>query len=73
MLRRGLTCQQMELGPPDESGRRTPVPVACDPFHLEADTIIAAVGQQPDFSPFTIDPALTPTSGAISRSIPTRS
>jgi NADH-quinone oxidoreductase subunit F len=55
---RGLTCQQMELGPPDESGRRSPVPIACDPFHLEADTIIAAVGQQPDFSPFTMDPAV---------------
>jgi NADPH-dependent glutamate synthase beta subunit-like oxidoreductase len=54
----GLACQQMELGPPDESGRRSPVPVACDPFHLEADMIIAAVGQQPDFSPFTTDPAV---------------
>jgi len=54
----GLTCQQMELGPPDESGRRSPVAVACDPFHLEADTIIAAVGQQPDFSPFTSDQAV---------------
>ncbi len=55
---RGLMCQQMELGPPDESGRRSPVPIACDPFHLEADTIIAAVGQQPDFSPFTLDQAV---------------
>jgi len=54
----GLTCQQMELGPPDESGRRSPVPSACEPFHLEADTIIAAVGQQPDFSAFTTDPAV---------------
>jgi len=54
----GLMCQQMELGPPDESGRRSPVPVACDPFHLEADTIIAAVGQQPDFSAFTTDQAV---------------
>lgn len=54
----GLTCQPMELGPPDESGRRSPVPMACDPFYLEADTIIAAVGQQPDFSPFTTDQAV---------------
>jgi NADPH-dependent glutamate synthase beta subunit-like oxidoreductase len=49
----GLVCQQMELGPPDESGRRRPVPADMAPFVLEADTIIAAVGQRPDFSPFT--------------------
>ncbi len=55
----GLTCQQMELGPPDESGRRSPVPVECDPTVLEADTIIAAVGQQPDFAPFAADPEIT--------------
>ncbi len=48
----GLVCQPMELGAPDKSGRRSPVPVACDPFSLDADTIIAAVGQRPDFSPF---------------------
>jgi formate dehydrogenase major subunit len=53
-----LVCQPMELGPPDESGRRSPVPVDCEPFSLEADVVIAAVGQQPDFSPFTVDPAL---------------
>ena len=55
---RGLFCQQMELGPPDESGRRSPVPTADDPFYLEADSVIAAVGQQPDFAPFTEDPAV---------------
>lgn len=53
-----LVCQQMELGPPDESGRRSPVAADCEPFTLAADTVIAAVGQQPDFSPFTADPAL---------------
>ena len=53
-----LSCQPMELGPPDESGRRSPVPIDCAPFVLEADTIIAAVGQQPDFDPFA-DPAIT--------------
>ncbi|GAB4242810.1 MAG: hypothetical protein Kow00129_01550 [Thermoleophilia bacterium] len=54
----GLVCQPMELGPPDESGRRRPVPVECDPFHVEADTVIAAVGQSPDFSPFADFPGL---------------
>lgn len=53
-----LVCQEMELGPPDESGRRTPVATARAPYELEADVIIAAVGQQPDFSPFTGDTAI---------------
>lgn len=55
---RVLVCQEMELGPPDESGRRSPVPSTRAPFELEADMIIAAVGQQPDFSPFAVDPAI---------------
>lgn len=51
----GLVCQQMELGEPDESGRRKPVPAPVEPFVLKADTVIAAVGQQPDFEPFRSD------------------
>lgn len=47
-----LVCQPMELGAPDESGRLRPVPAACDPISLPADSIIAAVGQRPDFTPF---------------------
>ena len=50
-----LVCQQMELGEPDESGRRRPVPADMAPFVLEADSIIAAVGQKPDFDPFSGD------------------
>jgi NADPH-dependent glutamate synthase beta subunit-like oxidoreductase len=53
-----LVCQPMELGPTDDSGRRSPVPLDCAPVTLEADNVIAAVGQQPDFSPFAADPAL---------------
>ncbi|MHB1343792.1 MAG: FAD-dependent oxidoreductase [Thermoleophilia bacterium] len=55
---RVLLCQEMELGPPDESGRRSPVPASRAPFELEADLVIAAVGQQPDFSPFAADAAI---------------
>ncbi|WP_176013660.1 FAD-dependent oxidoreductase [Victivallis sp. Marseille-Q1083] len=40
-----LTCQRMELGEPDASGRRRPVAVAGSEFEVEADTIIAAIGQ----------------------------
>lgn len=54
----GLVCRQMELGEPDESGRRRPVPADMAPFVLTADTIIAAVGQQPDFEPFKADEAI---------------
>ncbi|MCF8085330.1 MAG: FAD-dependent oxidoreductase, partial [Desulfohalobiaceae bacterium] len=44
----GLKCQRMELGEPDESGRRRPVPIADSEFELEVDQIIPAIGQQPD-------------------------
>jgi len=40
-----LTCQRMELGPPDESGRARPVPVASSEFTVEASSVIAAIGQ----------------------------
>ena len=50
-----LVCQQMELGEPDASGRRRPVPADMAPFVLAADSVIAAIGQQPDFSPFDGD------------------
>jgi heterodisulfide reductase subunit A len=37
----------MELGEPDESGRRRPVPLAGSEFNLPADTVIAAISQVP--------------------------
>ncbi len=52
----GLVCQPMELGPPDESGRRSPVAIDCEPFSMQTDSVIAAVGQMPDFAPFSADP-----------------
>lgn len=53
-----LVCQPMELGAPDDSGRLRPVPSACDPIALLADTVISAVGQRPDFTPFLGAPGL---------------
>jgi len=44
----GLRCIRMQLGEPDESGRRSPVPVRGSEFELEADYLIIAVGQAPD-------------------------
>jgi len=39
---------QMELGPPDESGRRRPVPVEDSEFLIDVDTVIPAIGQASD-------------------------
>jgi glutamate synthase (NADPH) small chain len=39
-----LRCRRMELGPPDESGRRKPVAVAESEFDLAADVVVNAVG-----------------------------
>jgi len=47
---KGLECTRMELGTPDESGRRRPVPVAQSEFVIPCDTVIAAIGQGVDTS-----------------------
>jgi glutamate synthase (NADPH/NADH) small chain len=41
---RALVCQAMELGPPDESGRRRPVPLEGEFETFECDTVIYALG-----------------------------
>jgi len=43
-----LTCQRMQLGEPDRSGRRRPVPVEGSEFVLSCTTAIAAIGQTVD-------------------------
>ncbi|MBD3367695.1 MAG: molybdopterin-dependent oxidoreductase [Candidatus Eisenbacteria bacterium] len=45
-----LTCIRMELGEPDASGRRRPVPVEGSEFTIEVDNVIAAIGQVADLS-----------------------
>ncbi|MBF7084633.1 FAD-dependent oxidoreductase [Desulfallas sp. Bu1-1] len=45
-----LECIQNELGEPDESGRRRPVPVAGSEFTIDVDNVIVAIGQTPDVS-----------------------
>jgi len=57
----GLQCIRMTLGEPDASGRRRPVPVSGSEFFVEADTVIAAVGQAPDLSFLPRDSALERT------------
>ncbi len=43
---KSVTCLKMELGEPDASGRRRPVPVEGSEFDLEVDFILAAIGQK---------------------------
>ncbi len=45
---KGLKCIKMELGQPDTSGRRRPVPIKNSEFILDCDTVIVAVGQNPN-------------------------
>ncbi len=45
---KALECQRMELGEPDSSGRRRPVPVPGSEFLLEVQTVIEAIGQKPN-------------------------
>ncbi len=46
----GLMVQRMTLGEADQSGRRRPVPVEGDVYEIAADTLIAAVSQEPDWA-----------------------
>lgn len=45
---KGLKCLKMELGDPDPSGRRRPIPIQGSEFELDVDGVIIAVGQGPN-------------------------
>jgi len=47
-----IRCQEMELGEPDESGRRRPVPKKGAFFQMRADSLLVAIGEQPDSEVF---------------------
>ncbi|HOU99073.1 MAG TPA: molybdopterin-dependent oxidoreductase [Bacteroidales bacterium] len=51
---KSITCLKMELGEPDASGRRRPVPVEGSDFDLPVDYILAAIGQK-TLAPFIED------------------
>lgn len=44
----GMRCIKMELGEPDEKGRRRPVEIAGSEFVLDVDTVIMAIGTSPN-------------------------
>ncbi|MDX9922062.1 MAG: NADH-quinone oxidoreductase subunit NuoF [Syntrophales bacterium] len=56
---RGITCRRMMPGDFDRSGRRRPVPVEGSEFTLAVDSIISAIGQEPD-------PGFVPNESGIS-------
>ncbi len=45
---RAVRCIRMELGEPDESGRRSPIPVEGSEFEIETDVVIMALGTSPN-------------------------
>jgi glutamate synthase (NADPH) small chain len=45
---RGMRCQRMDLGEPDSSGRRSPVPIAGSEFDFPADVVVYAIGTNPN-------------------------
>lgn len=45
---KGIKCVKMDLGEPDASGRRRPVPVSGSDFVLDVDNVIISIGQTPN-------------------------
>ncbi len=45
---RSVVCQKMELGEPDASGRRRPVPIEGSEYELPVDTVIMSIGTSPN-------------------------
>ncbi len=56
----GLGCIRMELGEPDESGRRRPLPIEGSEFLLDADVVIPAIGARPNLECIPESIARTP-------------
>jgi putative selenate reductase YgfK subunit len=48
-----VRCQEMELGAPDDSGRRRPVPKEGAFFTVQADSLLVAIGEQPEAEVFS--------------------
>ncbi|MCL2707163.1 MAG: FAD-dependent oxidoreductase [Dehalococcoidia bacterium] len=46
----GAECIRMELGEPDASGRRKPVPIKNSEYVMSADMVLTAIGEAPDVS-----------------------
>lgn len=55
---KAVKCIKMELGEPDESGRRSPVPVEGSEFEIPTDTVIMSLGTSPN-------PLIAKTTGGL--------
>jgi glutamate synthase (NADPH) small chain len=55
---KGMECVKMELGEPDESGRRRPEPVKDSNFTIDTDLVIVALGTDPNPIIFNTTPDL---------------
>jgi glutamate synthase (NADPH/NADH) small chain len=53
---RAMECVRMELGEPDDSGRRRPQPIEGSNFEIEVDTVVVSIGNSPN----PLIPATTP-------------
>jgi len=49
-----MQCIRMELGEPDDSGRRRPMPIDGSEFEIPASAVISAISQKPDFNGFEL-------------------
>jgi len=58
---RGMRCIRMELGEPDASGRRRPIPIPGSEFDVDVDIVIMALGTRPNPLVFTDASALERT------------
>jgi heterodisulfide reductase subunit A-like polyferredoxin len=56
---KAIECIKMELGEPDKSGRRRPVPIQGSEFAIEIDALIPAIGQESDWACLTDECACT--------------
>lgn len=54
----GIECIRMELGEPDQSGRRRPVPIPGSEFIIDTDILVPAIGQAVDLSFLTPEDGL---------------
>ncbi|MFZ3102873.1 MAG: NADPH-dependent glutamate synthase [Desulfitobacteriaceae bacterium] len=55
---KSMTCLRYELGEPDASGRRSPVPIPGSEFEIPMDTVVVAIGQGPNPLVTTSTPGL---------------
>ncbi len=62
---REMECIRMELGEPDDSGRRSPVPVKGSEYRIPVDTVVAAIGQAPNPTLQKVTPQLITKRGKI--------